>query len=70
MSTRSALAPTRSVTVVPGRVNLKAFWSRLPTTAASTCRSASMASPSSIGVTVSLTPRAFASKVAAGAILR
>jgi hypothetical protein len=43
MSTRSALAPTLSVTVVRGRVNLKAFCRRFPTTAARTCRSASIA---------------------------
>ena len=67
MSTRSALAPTRSVTVVRGRVNLNAFCSRFPTTAARTCRSASIATPSSTGMTVSVTPWAFASNVAAGA---
>ena len=53
MSTRSALAPTLSVTVVRGRVNLKAFCRRFPTTAARTCRSASIATPSSTGITVS-----------------
>ena len=50
MSTRSALAPTLSVTVVRGRVNLKAFCRRFPTTAARTCRSASTATPSSTGI--------------------
>ena len=45
-----------------GRVNLNAFCSRFPTTAARTCRSASIATPSSTGITVSLMPRAFASK--------
>ena len=37
------------------------------TTAARTCRSASIATPSSTGITVSVMPRAFASNVAAGA---
>ena len=50
-----------------GRVNLKAFCSRFITTAARTCRSASIATPSSTGITVSVTPRALASSVAAGA---
>ncbi len=63
MSTRSALAPTLSVRVVPGRVNLKAFCRRFATTAASTCLSAAIARAWSTGVTVSLTPRAFASNV-------
>ena len=33
-------------------MNLKAFCSRFPTTAARTCRSASIATPSSTGITV------------------
>ena len=47
ISTRSTVVTTLSRTVVPGRVNLKAFCNRLTITAASTCRSAwTMASPS------------------------
>jgi len=61
-----ALAPTLSVTVVRGRVNLKAC--RLPTTAASTCLSAAIAKTALTGITTSVTPRAFASNVDADAI--
>ena len=60
-------AQTRSVTVVRGRVNLNAFCRRFPTAAARTCRSASIATPSSTGITASVMPRAFASNVAASA---
>ena len=69
MSTRSALAPTCSVTVVRGLVNLNAFCRRFPTTEPRTCRSASIATPSSTGTTVSVMPRTFASKLAAGVTL-
>jgi hypothetical protein len=62
------LASTLSVTVVRGLVNLNAFCSRFSTTAVSTSRSARISTPWSSGVTVSLTPRAFASKVEAEAI--
>ena len=62
MSTRSALPPTRSVTLVPARVNLNAFCRRFPITAPRICRSASIAMPSSTGSTTSVMPLAFASK--------
>ena len=65
MSTRSALDPTRSVTVESGRVNLNAFCSRFPTTAARICRSASMVTLASTGNTMRVMPRALASNVAA-----
>jgi hypothetical protein len=54
------------VTVVPRRVNLKAFFGKFVTAAARTWRSASIATPSSTGSTVSLMPLASASNVAAG----